>query len=123
MADVAITPVQLVQNTRSADLLGAGTAITDAVANVFAIAAGGRHSDRLILIFEADASGDTVTILAGDRPPAERAGLGNVTVELAASDIRAVAVESARFVQDDGSIRATCGDNGTLCYALILPKN
>jgi hypothetical protein len=122
MADVAITPVALVMNERSIDLLAGGTAITDAAANVFAIAAGGRHGDRLMLIFEADASGDTVTIAAGDRPPSHRAGLGTVTIVLAASDIRAVCVEAARFLQDDGSIRATCTDNGTLCYALILPR-
>jgi hypothetical protein len=122
MADVAITPAQLVMNERSADLVALGTAITDAAANVFAIAAGGRHGDRILLGFEADASGDTVTILAGDRPPAERAGLGSVTIVLAASDLRVVAVEAARFLQDDGSIRATCTDNGTLCFALILPR-
>ena len=123
MADVAITPVAITLNTRTADLLGAGTAITDAAANVFSIAAGGRHGDRLLLIFEADATGDTVTIAAGDRPPAQRAGLGTITVVLAASDIRGVCVESARFVQDDGTIRATCTDNGTLAYALILPRD
>ena len=122
MADVAITPVQITMHTRTADLLGAGTAITDAAANVFSIAAGGRHGDRLLLIFEADATGDTVTILAGDRPPAQTAGLGNITVVLAASDIRGVCVEAARFLQDDGTIRATCTDNGTLAYALIMPR-
>jgi len=109
-------------HTRTADLLGVGTVITDAAANVFSITAGGRHGDRLLLIFEADASGDTVTIVAGDRPPAQRADLGTITVVLAASDIRGVCVEAARFLQDDGTIRATCTDNGTLAYALILPR-
>jgi len=122
MADIAITPEALVMNTRSSDIPALGTAITDAAANVFSIAAGGRHGDRLLLLFEADASGDTVTILAGDNPPAVRQGLGNITVVLAASDARLVPVEAARFLQDDGTIRATCTDNGTLCAAFILPR-
>ena len=123
MADVVITPVAQAINTRSADLVGAGTAITDAAANVFSIAAGGRPPDRITLYFEADATGDTVTILAGDRPPAQRAGLGNITVVLAASDLRSVTVESARFVQDDGTIRATCTDDGTRCYATLTTRD
>lgn len=123
MADVAITPEAVTMNTRTSDLVALGTAISSASGNTFAIAAGARHGDRLLLLFEADGSGDTVTILAGDRPPSQRAGLGDITVVLAASDLRAVAIEAARFLQDDGSIRATCTDDGTLCSALILPRD
>lgn len=122
MADVDITPVQQTINTGSIDLVGAGTAISSASGNEFAIAAGARHADRITLYFEANGSGDTVTILAGDRPPAQRAGLGTVTLTLAASDVKAITLESARFVQDDGAIRATCTDDGTLCYATITPR-
>lgn len=123
MGDVAITPETITMHTRTSDLVALGTVISSASANTFAIAVGARHGDRILLLFEADNSGDTVTILAGDRPPAQRAGLGNITVVLAASDLRAVCVEAARFLQDDGSIRATCTDDGTLCSALILPRN
>lgn len=122
MSDVAITPEQMTMNARTSDLVGLGTAISSASANTFAIAAGGRHGDRLLLLFEANGSGDTVTILAGDRPPSQRAGLGDITVVLAASDVRQVPVEAAQFLQDDGSIRATCTDDGTLCAALILSR-
>src|SRR3990172_10199612 len=108
MADVAITPTALALGTASVDILGAGTAITDAAANVFAIAAGGRDGDRLLLCFEADATGDTVTIAVGDRPPSQRAGLAAATITLAASDVKLIVVEISRYGQDDGSIRATC---------------
>lgn len=122
MADVDITPVQQVINTASADLPAAGTAISNASDNTFIIAVGARHADRITIYFEANGSGDTVTILAGDRPPAQRAGLGTVTITLAASDLKAITLESARFVQDDGTIHATCTDDGTLCYAAIAPR-
>lgn len=123
MADVAITPEAITMHTRTSDLVALGTVIAAATANVFIIAVGARHGDRILLLFEADATGDTVTILAGDRPPSQRAGLGDITIVLAASDLRGVCVEAARFVQDDGSIHATCGDDGTRCSALILPRN
>lgn len=122
MSDVDITPVAQTINERSADLVGEGTAISSASANVFVIAVAARHADRITIYFEADGSGDTVTILAGDRPPSQRAGLGTVDIVLAASDLRAVTLESARFVHDDGAIRATCGDDGTKCYATITPR-
>lgn len=122
MADVDITPVAQTINERSADLVGAGTAISSASANTFIIAVGARPPDRITIYFEADGSGDTVTITAGDRPPAQRAGLGSVDIVLAASDLRSVTLEIARFVQDDGTIEATCGDDGTACYATITPR-
>lgn len=123
MADVAITPITLVMNAASADHADAdGTAITTANANVFAIAAGGKNGDRLLLKFVADASGDTVTILKGDRPPSQRKDLGDLSFVLAASDVKYIPVEAARFLQDDGTIRATCLDDGTKCSAFIMPK-
>ncbi len=126
MATTAITPEVLVMNTRSADLPDAGGVANGIVATTpadgWVIAAGGNNGDRLILKFLADGSGDTVTIKAGDRPPSSRAGLGDLSVVLAASDVRFICVEAARFLQDDGTIIATCTDAGTSCMALILPK-
>jgi hypothetical protein len=120
MSDIAITPVDPTFNTRSADLPAAGAAITTATTNTFAIAAGGRCNGQIVLFFESDSSGDTVTILAGDRPPSQDADEGADTIVLAASDLRAY-FPTGRFLQNDGSIRATCTDDGTLCYALIIP--
>lgn len=79
--------------------------------------------DSLILMFEADASGDTVTIAAGTNPPAHQAGKGADTIVLAASDIRIYKPEVARHVKSDGTIVATCTDAGTRCYAFILPRS
>ncbi len=119
--DVDITPTSLVLNTFSADILDTdGTAITDEAANQFSIKADGRGADRLLLKFVANGSGDTVVIKAGDRPPALLAGLGDLTQVLAISDVRYVVVESARFMQDDGTITVTCSDDGTTCKAFEL---
>ena len=126
MATTAIVPEPLVVNVRSADLPDAGGAANGIVATTpadgWVIAANtGRNTD-LLLKFLADATGDTVTILAGDRPPSKRSGLGSLSVVLAASDVRFVVIDKSRFLQDDGTILATCVDAGTSCMALEIPK-
>lgn len=122
MADVAITPTDLAINAESADILDAdGVAIADASANTFAIAAGGLAGGRLLLKFFDDGSSDTITILAGDRPPSQRVDLGNKTFTMAASDCKYIVIEAGRFLQDDGTIRVTCTDDGMECKAFTLP--
>lgn len=118
MADVDITPTPLALNVQSDDILDTdGTAISNASANVFVIAADARQGARLILKFTVNGSGDTVTITSGDRPPSPHAGVGDLELTLVASDVRYIIVEGARFTHDDGAIRVTCLDDGTTCYA------
>ena len=122
MADRAVTPVELAINVVGADILDAGgVSIVTAASDVFAIAAGGVGGGRMLLKFLVDATGDTITILQGDRPPSQRRDLGDLAIVLAASDVRQIVVETARFLQDDGTIRATCTDDGTTCHATLLP--
>ena len=122
MADIAITPTVLVTDTASADILDAdGVAISNASANTFAIAAGGLAGGRLLLKFFDDGSTDTITILAGDRPPSQRVDLGNLTFAMVASDCKYILIEAGRFLQDDGTIRVTCTTNGMECKAFTLP--
>ncbi len=120
MADVDITPVDPTFNTRSIDLPAGGTVISNASDNTFIITAAGRCNGQLVLFFEADASGDTVTIKAGDRPPAQDADYGDDTIVLSATDLRAY-IPTGRFIKNDSTIEATCTDDGTRCYALIIP--
>jgi hypothetical protein len=119
MATTAITPVDPTFNTRSDDLVALGT-VASAPAEGWVIAAGGKCNGRLVLFFEADGSGDTVTIKAGDRPPAQDADYGDDDIVLAASDLRAY-IPTGRFIQDDSTIEAVCTDGGTRCYAMIIP--
>lgn len=120
MAETDITPIDPTFNTRSVDLPAAGTAIGTASTDTFIIATAGRCNGDIILFFEADASGDTVTITAGDRPPAQDADYGDDTIVLEANDLRAY-IPTGRFIQNDSTIEATCTDDGTKCYALIIP--
>ena len=130
MATTAIACEQLVLNTRSADLDpvnggGSGNGIvatTPADGWVLSPPSGQSFGERLLVTLGVDASGDTFVFLAGDRYPAQRADLGNMSIVLAASDVRYVAIETSRFLQNDGTILVTCVDTGSTITAVMLPK-
>jgi hypothetical protein len=72
------------------------------------------QTDLLIIeVVNTDDAALTVAVKAGDNPPAQRAGLGDLSVALAASGGGATAsrmigpFESARFAQDDGKVNVT----------------
>lgn len=122
MANTAITLTSLALNT--ATLNTAGTAIV--AANTHVITPTKRLGKVLIRITNTTASQKVATILAGDNPPADAAGQGNLTVTLAAGDTTPtfghVVLESARFLQNDGTVQITV-DSGTTGFiaALQLP--
>lgn len=123
MAETAITPTQLVTGTASADIADADGTAADTQADGWAVALGANgDADKLLLKFLDDGSGATVTIAAGDKPPAERAGLGSVTFTLAASDVKYIVVEGARHLHDDNKIRCSSSDAGTKIKAFLMPK-
>jgi hypothetical protein len=125
MADIAVTPVTLVSGVASVNTTDAagGASIAAAATNVWAIAIGGVSGDHVLLKFLGVAGTTTITILAGVRPPSQRAGLGNLTLAVASGEVKYVVVETARFLQTNGTIRASvnAGDT-TRCAAFILPK-
>lgn len=122
MAETDITPTTLVMDVASADIPDAGGTAADTPADGWNIKAGGIAGGRLLLKFLGDASGDTVTIQSGDKPPAERSGLGDLAITLAANDVKHIVIDAARFMRSDGTILATCTDAGTTCKAFLLPK-
>ena len=113
MANTAITLTELSLNT--ATLNTAGTAIVHA--NTHVITPTKRLDKVLIRITNTTASEKVATIVAGDNPPADAAGQGNVTVTLAAGDSTAtfghIVLESARFLQNDGTIQITVASGMT----------
>jgi len=121
MAVTTITPEVLTLDTRSSDLPDASGVVATTPADGWDIDVTGYKANRILLKFLADASGDTVYVDSGDYPPAARAGLGDVSVVLAASDVRFICVEAARVMQSDGKIHAYCADAGTMCWCFILP--
>ena len=122
MATTAITPIVLVVDTMSADLLDGGGTVATTPADGWVIAGPLAPNTMLLLKFLVDGSGDTITIVAGDRPPSHRSGLGNLALVLAASDVRYIIVDKSRFLQDDGSFLVTATDAGSTCLAFEIPK-
>ena len=129
MATTAITAELLVVNARSADLPDAGggsgngiVATTPSDGWVVSPASGEQFDERTWFRITANGTGDTVTFVAGDRYPAQRVDLGNLAVVLAASDSRFIAIETSRFLQDDGTIEVTATDAGTSLTAITNPK-
>jgi hypothetical protein len=123
MADIAVTPLTLVAGTASATTTDAScTSIAAAATNVWAIAAGGKPGDRIVLKFVGMAS-SVISILAGARPPSQRAGLGNLTFAIANAEVKYIIVDTGRHLQANGTIRASVdtGDT-TKCGAFIIPK-
>lgn len=86
------------------DTLDTGTSAVTLYAAV-----GGRADDVIFLIKNTDDdTAMTVAILAGDNPPAQRAGVGNLSQSVAFGATRIFGpFEGSRFLQDDGSIGIT----------------
>lgn len=107
----------------TADVLDTGS-----VAVTLAAAVGG-VSDRVIFRVKNTAAANlVVSVLAGDKPPAERAGLGAlITANIAQNAERILGpFESARYIQNDGSLSVTftpaSGTIGATVICYKLPK-
>lgn len=114
----------------TADVLDTGT-----VAVTLPLALSGRGLDRVILeVKNTAAAALLVEVLAGDDPPAGRAGLGNVTVGAAIAQnavVMIAAFEGARYAQTDGATKGrldvkftpSSGTIGATVRAYRLPKS
>lgn len=130
MATTAITCELLTLATRSSDLDpvnggGSGNGIVATTPSdgwVISPPSGVQFDERLLLTLGVDASGDTFTVTAGTRYPAQRADLGTLSVVLAASDVRYVAIETSRHLRSNGTIVVTATDAGSTLTAVMLPK-
>ena len=123
MAVSVITPIVLVLNTATIDHADADASAMDGTDGADVAAAKIGKNQLVLLKFVDDGTGSTVTIQAGDNPPSMTAGLGNITITLAASDVKYIAVEQARVTQSDGKIHASSTDAGPKITAFVLPTN
>ena len=125
MAVTTVAPTVLTRDTFSGDLPDAsgtlivtgadGFSITDAAESI------GRGRNVLIR-FTAVSGTPTVTMTAGDKPPAMRQGLGTISQVFAANDVRTLTVEHGRFIHDDGTYKGTIsGDNEIRVAVFVLP--
>lgn len=126
MADTAVATVSL---TKAGDYTidtGVGTAIVHA--NTHVITPAGRLEDGFLVVQNTFNGAKKVTVLAGDNPPAYSAGQGNLEVEVADGDASYAAeiiggLESARFLQNNGTLRVTVAANMTgFMYWVQLPR-
>lgn len=119
MANTAITGTVLGLNSATAD--PAGTAIV--AANTHVITPTGPSSKLAIRLTNTTASEKIITILAGDNPPADAAGQGDLAITFAAGDstpvVKWVVIESARFIQDDGTVHITVASATTGFIAAV----
>jgi hypothetical protein len=126
---VAITVNTLVADTAGIVQPTGDTLDTGTVAVTLPAAVGGLSGEVWLEVRNnaATAVNLTVSVLAGDNPPALRAGLGALDTVIAQNATKIIGpLESARFIQDDGSLSVTFTPaSGTLaatirCYK--LPK-
>ena len=123
MAVTAVTLTELTLNTASADLpVAAWTAIATG-ADGFSLDMTGVGSPVLLGFIDSAGGANNVTITAGDRPPAQLQGQGNLTITMAANDVKYVTLESGRFEQNDSTIKGTAAANATKMIAFLLPVN
>lgn len=122
MANTTIAVTNLAQNASTAN--PAGTAIV--AANTHTITPTKTSAKLAIRLTNTTASTKVFTVTAGDNPPADAAGQGNLDISLTAGDstpqIAWVTIESARFLQNDGTVVVTVasGTTGTIA-AIQLP--
>lgn len=124
MPRTAITPRALVANGSLDSVTGPTTIDSTLVTNGVVI--NSAEPERLILrVANTEGSTNTVTVNAGDNPPALAAGQGNLVVTIAAtSGIRYIGpFESGKYLQNDGSMEVDfeTGTTGTI-DVLLTPR-
>ena len=125
MARTALTPVDIASNTTTAN--PAGTALDATNSHVFTPTS--PLHEYVIRVDNTTASTKTVTVAAGDNPPADSAGQGSLVCSLTAGNVTTQVkwvgpLESARFIQNDGtvSIDVDASMTGTITVFQI-PRN
>lgn len=114
MAETSVTVVELVRGVASGDVPTGVVASTPADGWSVPVT-----KDWMIFRLVGPAGGDTVVFKAGDRPPSLKAPLGDLSVTLAANDVKFIAVEKARHMRNDGTLLVTCGDGATTLQAIV----
>ncbi len=122
MARTAITANLLVANSK----LTLPTPDSIDAANGMYLAAGYEADKVIFLVKNTTASAKAATVVAGDNPPALRAGLGNLTGSSLAQNASEFLgpFDASRFLQNDGTIQVDFGSSMTgEITALIIPRN
>jgi hypothetical protein len=136
MAVTAVTVTDLALNTESGDLNTAatlgklGTEIATG-ADGFYVDLSGYLDRKIVFVFtDQGGTGDDVTMIAGNRPPSQRADLGTTVITMAANTTAAVSLENAQFLGDgltgatgSGNMAGTSAGDNTYVAVLALPRD
>ena len=122
MAVTAVTLTELTLNEASADLPAAGWTAIATGADGFSLDMSGVGAP-VVLGFLDGGAAYNITITACDRPPAQLQGQCNLTITMAASDVKYITLESGRFEQNDSTIKGTIAADATKMIAFLLPVN
>lgn len=117
MARTAITLNTLTRNTQ----LEATTTNVDTTNNHVLTA---DDAEKVLLVITNTTGSDkTCTVVAGDSPPAVRKGIGDLTFTVTNTETRYLMIETARFLQSDGTINIDlqAGYTGGTITAIALP--
>lgn len=79
--------------------------------------------DVVVLVDHTGSTDGVLTVKAGTNPPAFRAGVGDLAITCVAGETRYFMIESARFMQSDGTIHldAATFDAGKI-FAFRVPR-
>jgi hypothetical protein len=108
MADTAIVNSTLSKTDVLNVKIGQGTALD--AANTMVITPTGPLEEMVILITNTEGSTNVVTVKAGDNPPADAAGQGDLvltTIAATTGHVILPPLSSSRFLQDNGTLRIT----------------
>jgi hypothetical protein len=90
------------------------TPVTIDATNQHVIPAAGQSQRIVLRVKNTFAGSKVVTVKAGDKEPAFRAGLGDLAVTLAQNAVKWIGpLESARFIQNDGTIEVDVASGTT----------
>jgi hypothetical protein len=121
MAVTTITPTVLALETASADLPDASMTSIATAADGWSIpAANIGKGERLIVRMLDSGAASVVTVNAGSRPVSPRAGLGALTINLAASDVKYIVLDKARHMQTDGTITGITDADATVSMGAFV---
>ena len=136
MVDVAVDVVKLAESTLSGDLLtpteGATTEVEATEVAVITpeespttMAGILAKPGRLVLTFHEDGAGAaTITMVAGDKPPAMHAGVADTDAKtVPTNDCLLMVVDPSIYLQDDGTIRILVGAQTLDIGAYQLPND
>ena len=125
MARTALTVTTITANTATADPAGDDLDPT----NGHYLTVSSPLDEYVIRVTHTTSSTKTVTVKAGDNPPADAAGVGDLTTSFGAGNVTAVVkwigpLTSSRFIQNDGTLSIDVQASATGKIAVFrIPRN